>query len=128
MKLNPIFQQYLNCSSETEVFQYLQDTLTDSITLWDYFVNWDKVLNNFREIEVNLNLLNYLIGKENIEEADRLLLNKYPNLVSVIPILLACRNSNLKILTSYIGGEFSYKMFDFQPKNKFTEREINYVI
>ncbi|MGF1486329.1 MAG: type II restriction endonuclease [Prochloraceae cyanobacterium] len=128
MKLNPVFQQYLNCSNEPEIFQYLQDTLTDSITLWDYFVNWDKVLNNYREIEINLNLLNYLVGKENIEEELRLLLNKYPNVVSVIPILLACRNSNFKILTSYIYGEFNYKFFDFQTKNKFTKQEIDSVI
>ena len=35
MKFNPIFQQYLNCGNEPEVFQHFQDTLTDSITLWN---------------------------------------------------------------------------------------------
>ncbi len=39
MKFNPIFQQYLNCGNEPEIFQYFHNTLTDSITLWDYFVN-----------------------------------------------------------------------------------------
>ncbi len=128
MKFNPVFHKYLNCSNETEVFQYFQDTLKDSITLWNYFVNWDKVLNNFREIEVNLNLLNYLVGKEDIENELRLLITKYPNVVSVIPILLACRNLDFKILTSYISGEFDYKYFDFKIKSQVTEQEVNKII
>jgi type II restriction enzyme len=44
----------------------LQNTLTDSITVWNYFVNWEKALNRFKNIEMHLNLLNYLIGKEKI--------------------------------------------------------------
>ncbi|MBE9127505.1 DpnII family type II restriction endonuclease [Coleofasciculus sp. LEGE 07081] len=63
MKFHPVFQHYLGCSNTTDVFQYFKDTLTNSITLWNYFVNWDKVVNNYRNIEINLNLLNYLVGK-----------------------------------------------------------------
>lgn len=31
MKFNPVFQHYIDCSNTSEIFQYLQDTLTDSI-------------------------------------------------------------------------------------------------
>lgn len=63
MKLNPIFQHYLNCDNESEIFQYFHNTLTDSMTLWDYFVNWQKVLTNIQDIEIHLNTINYLVGK-----------------------------------------------------------------
>lgn len=128
MKFHTVFQQYLGCSNTAAVFQYLRYTLTDSIALWDYFVDWRKVLKKFSDIEINLNLLNYLVGKDNIEEEFRKLLGKYPNVVNVIPILLACRTSNFKILTEYTSGNFTYKLFSFKPKNQLTEQEISDVL
>ncbi|NES82808.1 MAG: restriction endonuclease [Moorea sp. SIO2B7] len=128
MKFNPVFKQYLDCSNQAEVFNYLQNNLVDSLTLWDYFVNWNKVITNFRQIEINLNLLNYLIGKENLESEFRRLLKQYPEVICVIPILLACRNSDFKILTSYSQGELNYKSFSFKPKSKLNEQEIDEII
>jgi len=60
MIFNSTFQTYFNCSNETEVFQYFQNTLTDSISVWNYFVDWEKVLRKFNDVEINLNILNYL--------------------------------------------------------------------
>ena len=62
MKFRFLFQNYFNCANESEVFQYFKDTLTDSITGWDYFVNWQKVLDKFREIRnlfEHIKLLNW---------------------------------------------------------------------
>ncbi len=128
MKFNSLFQDYLNCSNSQEVFQHLQETLTDSITIWDYFVNWAKVLSNVRKIEINLNILNYLVGKDDIETEFRIILNQYPSVVDVIPILLACRTLNFKILTGYMENNFNYKMFTFKPRNQLTESEINDIL
>lgn len=128
MKFNSLFQDYLTCSNSQEVFQHFQDNLTDSITIWDYFVNWTKVLSNVRKIEINLNILNYLVGKDDIEAEFRIILNQYPSVVDVIPILLACRTSNFKILTGYMETNFNYKMFTFKPRNQLTESEINDIL
>lgn len=128
MKFNSLFPKYLDCSNSTEVFDYFKNTLTDSVTLWNYFVNWDKVLNNFSEVEIYLNLLNYLIGKDNVKESFRHLLHQYPQIVSIIPILLACRNKSFRILMDYSNGNFTYKTFDFEPKNKLTEQEISNIL
>ena len=48
-------------------FETLKTTLQDSIFTWDYFTDFEKVKTNVKKIEKELNLLNYLIGKENIE-------------------------------------------------------------
>ena len=60
MKYTKIFKERINCSNEDEVFDYLMSTLKDTITKWDYFVNWAKVFGNLRDIEIDLNIINYL--------------------------------------------------------------------
>jgi len=99
MKYNKIFLERINCENEEEVFKYLIDTMKQTITKWDYFVNWNKVFNNVKKIEMDLNLLNYLIGKDNIKSAFADLLKEYPSVASTVPALIAARNTNFKILS-----------------------------
>ena len=49
-------------------FNNLITTFKSSIKTWDYFVNWNKVFSNSSELEIALNKLNYLLGKENLKE------------------------------------------------------------
>ena len=58
----------ISCSNPDEVFANLIETLALSNRTWEYYVNWEKVLGKLRGIEVDLNTMNYLIGKDNIEE------------------------------------------------------------
>jgi type II restriction enzyme len=125
MKFSPIFQQFIDCKTSQDIFNYLNHTLTDSITGWDYFVNWNKVLSNFREVEINLNTLNYLIGKSDIEAEFKLVLEQHPRILNVIPILIACRTADFKILTNYASGDFQYKYFKFKNKGVLTTQEID---
>jgi type II restriction enzyme len=128
MKFSPIFKQYLGCSDESEVFKYFKDSLTDSITVWDYFVDWKKVINNFKEIEINLNILTYLIGKDNLEEELRQLLKQYPKIARTIPILLACRTANFKILTEYAEEKLNYECFNFSHKETIDDKNIEAIV
>ena len=72
MKYRGIFKERLGCSNSDEVFNYLIGNLKETITNWDYFVNWAKVLSNLREVEIDLNILNYLIGKQNVAPENNL--------------------------------------------------------
>ncbi|AKG23604.1 type II restriction endonuclease [Calothrix sp. 336/3] len=128
MKYNSLFSSYLNCSNDSEVFEYFQTTLTDSITVWNYFVDWQKVLKKFADMEIHLNTLNYLIGKDNIEEEFAKLLEISPQIVSVIPILIACRTATFQILTDYESGKFSYKSFNFQRQTSLSPSEIEDIL
>lgn len=128
MRFNSIFQTYLNCSNETEVFQHFQSTVTDSITGWNYFVDWQKVLIKFNDVEIHLNTLNYLVGKNDIENEFSLLLQQYPQIISAIPILIACRTANFQILTDYTSGNFAYKSFNFKRKDSLSQLEIDDIL
>ncbi|HOK67855.1 MAG TPA: type II restriction endonuclease [Anaerohalosphaeraceae bacterium] len=111
MKYCECFHKRIGCSSAQEVFAYFMDTLKDSIKSWDYFVNWVKVFGNVKKIEMDLNLLNYLIGKENIEEEFLNLVREYPLVKKLIPILVAYRENQFEILTDWQKGTFHYKSF-----------------
>ncbi len=78
MKYCDCFRKRIGCSNAQEVFDYFIETLKNTITSWDYFVDWAKVQKNIASVEMELNLLNYLVGKENIEEEFLKVVQKYP--------------------------------------------------
>lgn len=93
-----------------EKFNELVDTFKSSIKTWDYFVNWTKVNANCKNIEIQLNKLNYLLGKENLRDELRVLLNDSPDIAKAFPILLAVRERKLSVIDR---GDKSVEEFDF---------------
>ncbi len=63
-------------------------TLRPSLKLWDYFVNWDKVFRNTREFEIQLNLWNFLLGKDDFDSEFLVLLESHPEIVKCLPSLV----------------------------------------
>ena len=49
-----------------------------SISTYDYYVNFDKVIKNVEQKRVELNILNSLIGTKNIEKEFELIIERYP--------------------------------------------------
>ncbi|MHA1702342.1 MAG: type II restriction endonuclease [Promethearchaeota archaeon] len=112
---------YFNCQTEDDLFKYIIDTITNNITTWSYFVNWDKVITNVKKHEVELNILNYLIGKNNIYHETLELAKKYPNIIKVFPALIAIRDKKLTILNDV--RNFEYTEYDFS-KDNYTDDEL----
>lgn len=77
-----------------------------SISTYDYYIDFDKVVRNVGEIKVELNILNSLIGSKNIEEEFENIITKYPETLSCIPLLLAVRGN--EIYAQDEKGEFLY--------------------
>lgn len=111
MKQHSAFKNILNCDNEDEVFAYLISSLKETIKSFDYFVNWKKVIKNYQDVETSLNLLNTLIGKDNIEQASLKLLREYPKVIGVVPALLAERDKKISLLPN--PQNFDIKRFDF---------------
>lgn len=72
-------------------------TMKDSVASWTYYVDFKKVYDNVSNIKIELNILNALIGSKNIENEFVDIVNKYPNVLKAIPILLAKREYEIKI-------------------------------
>lgn len=128
MRYSEIFKKRIGCKDSEEVFNYLISTLKETITKWDYFVNWTKVFNNVKDIEIDLNILNYLIGKDNIKSEFVDLLKRYPAIARLIPVLVASRESNFKILSKYGYAAFVYENFSFKSIKSLTDDEIKKVV
>lgn len=116
----------LNLPDDDSVFNYLLTNIKPSNTLWGYFVNWDKVFRNTSAIEIELNLLNYLIGKEDFDSEFRALVSQHPEVIKAIPALLvrdAVNKKKFDILIDYSNGQLLYQQFDFS-KDGYTDEEI----
>lgn len=117
-------------NKDEEVFNYLLENLTDSIFTWDYFVDFQKVIENVNKFEKELNLLNVLIGKENIEEKFIELIREYPKVRGVLSLLIAVRKAKLKelkIITDIedLISEYKKNLFDYKVElNNEIEKEL----
>ncbi|MBR3288652.1 MAG: type II restriction endonuclease [Lachnospiraceae bacterium] len=70
-------------------------TFTDTIASYDYYVDFKKVYSNVDDLKIELNILNSLIGSKNIKKDFESILNKYPEIVKCIPILIAVREKEI---------------------------------
>ena len=81
-----------------EQFKTFLLQLSETNATLDYFVDFEKVKGNVRKIALKLNQLNYLIGKDNLEEAINDLYEENSKVFEVLDILIAVRNKNAKTL------------------------------
>ena len=123
MKYLKCYQDLFGCECEEDVFKCILDNLKPSNNLWSYFVNWDKVYENVRKIEINLNLLNYLIGKENFDEEFKTLIKEQPQVIKILPASVVSREKQFNILIDYKNKKLTYENYDFSIKNP-TEKDI----
>ena len=112
----------LGLKTEDQVFDHLLGSLSDAIRTWDYFVNWDKVYKNVAELEVHLNIWNYLIGKENFDEEFRALVRKYPEIVRAIPSMVVRDGQNSQAYQVINAQEI--ERFDFSSPAE-TDTEVD---
>lgn len=88
-----------------------------SIADYGYYIDFEKVHRNVEGIKVELNILNSLIGSKNIEAEFEALLEKYPEILKCIPLLLAVRANEIYAIDG--DGEFTY---EFKKSNQSVEQ------
>lgn len=101
----------LGLESDDSLFAYLNSTFRHKITTFDWFVNWKKVFSNIKPIELELNILNALIGKEDVQKEISDIILKYPEVVKAFPLLIASREKSFEVLIDI--KNFISKNFDF---------------
>lgn len=76
-------------------FSSWQTGFRDSIADYGYYIDFEKVHHNVNEIKIELNILNSLIGSKNIKKDFETLIEKYPEVLKCIPLLLAVRANEI---------------------------------
>ncbi len=105
-------------------FDHIVKTFKSSIKTWDYFVNWKKVFENKSELEITLNKLNYLLGKEDLESEFKTLFASNPDIIKAFPVLLAVREHKLEIFDKQ---ERTTELFDFTSTSNTTEKYYEFL-
>ena len=83
-----------------------------SISGYDYYIDFEKVVRNVDGIKVELNILNSLIGSKDIEHDFENVIEKYPATLACIPLLLAVRGNEI-----YAQDEAGAFLYDFKSMN-----------
>lgn len=81
----------------------------DNIATWKYYTDFEKVYQNVDNIKDELNILNGLVGEKDIEGEFRRIVDKYLDVLKVIPILIAKRESEIKITDVEQNYFFNFK-------------------
>lgn len=105
-------------------FNNLITTFKSSIKTWDYFVNWKKVFGNSSNLEITLNKLNYLLGKENLKEEFKKLYSSNPDIIKALPVLLAVRENKLEVFDKVTKNS---EFFDFSGTEKDSEKYYEFL-
>lgn len=108
---------------EDEMFGHFMDNVRTSIKTWGYFIDWEKVNSGVDKVKIELNILNSLIGANNLEKEFVDLVKEYPKVVRVFPILLAVRENKLEILKNYEKLNLNYDIFDFETNKEINDKE-----
>lgn len=80
----------------TEQFNLFMSQLRETNATLDFYCDFPKIAKNVSDIEISLNTLNYLIGKENLREAVEALWNRDKRVFDVMDILIATRKKDDK--------------------------------
>lgn len=108
-------------------FDEVIGSLRETISGYDFFTDFEKVFKNVKEIEVELNILNYLIGKvDNFDSEFCALITKYPNVLRAIPILLAVRNKKQNDSIKVFDNNEILE-YNFIVKNKSNEEYLEFI-
>lgn len=114
-------KSYLGLSGSEKMEYFFKTNLPTNRT-WEYYVNWNNAISNTEQIEISLNTLNYLIGKQDIREKAVELFTKQPDLLKAIPILLAVRTdskvTSIPILNIENDNTLTLENYDFKDINK----------
>lgn len=97
-------------------------TFTNYLRTYEYYVDFEKVYRNANKYKVELNILNSLIGSKNIEIDFHNLVEKYPECLKAVPILLAVRS--IEIYAFDDNGDFVYS---FDKVNQSPVSLIKYI-
>ena len=88
----------------TEHFNLFMSQLRETNATLDFYCDFPKIARNVADIEISLNMLNFLIGKENLREAVQSLWDRDPHVFEVMDILIATRKKDDK---KYIDNDGS---------------------
>ena len=101
-------------------FNLFMSQLQETNQTLDFFCDFQKIATNVSEIELSLNTLNYLIGKDNLKESVSDVWKRDSSAFDVLGILIAVRDDGKKLVVDNMGSVVLLKSY-FQSEEKVVE-------
>jgi type II restriction enzyme len=121
------YQSVLGLASLEETINMFHNTIIDTNRGYKFFVDWNKVRKNVEKYKIEFNILNSLIGSRNFDGDLRNLLKKYPEILPVVPILLAIRDIKLKVIKDFLDGTNDIVEYEFKNRKLSTEEIQSFI-
>lgn len=117
----------LGYSSLSDFSEDFLNTLLESNHTYEFYVNWDKVYDNLKDHVVEISILNSLnkVSPEEVESKFREIIVKYPEVVPLLPLILAIRNKKVPIFNI---EDKSSKIINFSKKGFDTDEIVKFSI
>jgi type II restriction enzyme len=101
-------------------FKLFMSQLQETNQTLDFFCDFDKIAANVAEVEMSLNTLNYLIGKDDLTKAVNEIWQRDPKVFEVLGILIAVRDEGKKPVVDCNGNVVLLKSY-FESNSKVVE-------
>ena len=101
-------------------FNLFMSQLQETNQTLDFFCDFDKISANVSEVEMSLNTLNYLIGKEDLRKGVSEIWQRDPKVFEVLGILIAVRDEGKKPVVDANGNVVLLKSY-FESAAKVTK-------
>lgn len=88
-------------------------TFRESIANYQYYIDFNTVYKKCDNIKVELNILNSLVGSNDIENDFETLIQRYPEVLKCIPILLAKREMDIYCMDHNGAFNYNFKQFNY---------------
>lgn len=92
---------------KARLFEYWLKSFRGSINEYGYYTDFKSVYEKAESLKIEINILNSLVGSKRIEKDFEELIEKYPECLKAIPILLAVRER--EIYCQDENGALTYK-------------------
>ncbi|MGB9839036.1 type II restriction endonuclease [Thermovenabulum sp.] len=121
--MNKLYLDFLNLNEQESVIEKFHETIIDTNRSYDFFTDWSKIKKHINKFKIELNIFNSLIWSKEFEKDLKKILKDYPQVIPVIPLLLAIREKNLKIIKDLDSTNFSIVNYDFNART-LSDKEI----
>ncbi|NLX85720.1 MAG: restriction endonuclease [Clostridiales bacterium] len=117
----------LGTDSLEDTIERFHETIIDTNRSYNFFVNWEKVEQHVDKYKIEISILDSLIGSRNFNKDLENILKKYPEVLPVIPILIAVRDARLKVIRDFSDADTDIMEYNFTER-KLSELEIRVLI
>lgn len=121
------YQRRLGTSRISEVLDLFFESIVDTNRSHQFYVDWVKVKNFVEKFKVECHILNSLIGSKNFDADLKEILERYPEILPVIPTLIAVHDLQFKVIQDFEDVDINIINYDFRER-RLSRAEIDLIL